>query len=168
MRTAIEREVNATRHERGFSLIEVLIAIVILTVGLLSLAQMMVLSTHANTLSGRMTSCSALAKEQLERLKAAPFFTVAPTVRNPMFTDASGDLDATVAGYSQFYDADGLPSVAGNANFETRWLVTDVVTVMPLQMVQIQMRCLSAAGDQDPFAVIGEARFTTFRTANVR
>ncbi|GMR21826.1 MAG: hypothetical protein BMS9Abin37_0143 [Acidobacteriota bacterium] len=167
MRTAIERKVNATRHERGFSLIEVMVAIVILTVGLLSLAQMMVMSTNANTLSGRMTSCSALAKEQLERLKAAPFFTVAPTTRNPILT-AGGDINAAVAGYSQFYDTNGLPTAAGSAAFETRWLVTDVPTGMPLQMVQIQMRCLSAAGDRDQFAVIGEARFTTFRTANVR
>ena len=166
MPTAIERNANATQNERGFSLIEVMMAIVILTVGLLSLAQMMVLSTNNNTLSGRMTSCSALAKEQLERLKAAPFFTIAPTVRNPMLT-AGGDVNATVAGYSQFYDADGLPSAA-NALFETRWLVTDVATAMPLQMIQIQMRCLPAAGMQDQFAVIGDARFTTFRTANVR
>ena len=63
-----------TSREDGFSLIEVLIAIVILTVGLLSLAQMMVLSTKANTLSGRMTSCSGVAKERLERLKAVPFY----------------------------------------------------------------------------------------------
>ena len=168
MWTAIERsKVNVTRNERGFTLIEVMVAIVILTVGLLSFAQMMVLATSANTLSGRMTSCSALAKEQLERLKAAPFFTVAPTVRNPLLV-AGGDVNTTVAGYSQFYDADGLPSAAGAAQFETRWLVTDVLTGMPLQMVQIQMRCLAAAGDQDQFAVIGEARFTTFRTANVR
>ena len=166
MLTAIERNVNATRHQRGFSLIEVMIAIVILTVGLLSFAQMMMLSTNSNTLAGRMTSCSALAKEQLERLKAAPFYTTAPTIRNPMLS-AGGNLNATDANYSQFYDSDGLP-VAGNAAFETRWLITDVPTGMPLQMVQIQVRCLSAAGDQDQFAVIGEARFTTYRTANVR
>ena len=79
-----------------------------------------------------------------------------------------GDLDATDPDHSQFYTADGLPSVAANALFETRWLVTEVQTLMPLKMVQIQMRCLSTAGNQDPFAVIGEARFTTFRTANVR
>jgi hypothetical protein len=34
-------------------------------------------------------------------------------------------------------------------------------------MVRIQVRCLPAAGMTDQFAVIGEARFTTFRTANV-
>ena len=159
-------EKRSLRDERGFSLIEVMVAIVILTVGLLSLAQMMVLSTNANTLSGRMTSCAALAKEQLERLKAAPFYTTPPTVRNPMF-NPGGDVNNTVAGYSQFYDADGLPSAAGNALFETRWQVTDVATPLPLQMIQIQMRCLPAAGMRDQFAVIGEARFTTFRTANV-
>jgi prepilin-type N-terminal cleavage/methylation domain-containing protein len=167
MRTSSEQNVSRLRHERGFSLIEVMVAIVILTVGLLSLAQMMVLSTNANTLSGRMTSCSALAKEQLERLKAAPFYTTPPTVRNPLLV-AGGDVDATVAGYVQFYDADGLPAAAGNALFETRWQVTDVPTALPLEMVQIQMRCLPAAGMRDQFAVIGDARFTTFRTANVR
>lgn len=154
------------RAESGFSLIEVMVAIVILTVGLLSLAQMMVVATHSNSLSGRMTSCSALAKEQLERLKAAPFYTV-PTafVRNPLLA-AGGDVDNTVGGYSQIYDADGLPANAGL--YEVRWAINDVLSPLPLEMVQIQVRCLPAAGMSDQFAVIGEARFTTFRSANVR
>jgi len=163
------RPVAASGRERqsGFSLIEVMMSIVILSIGLLSLAQMMVLSTNANSLSGRMTSCSALAKEQLERLKAAPFFSAPATfTRNPLLA-AGGDVNATVANFSQFYDPDGLQSVQGNALFEVRWQVTDMVTALPLQMIQIQMRCLPAAGMQDQFAVIGEARFTTFRTANV-
>ena len=54
--------------ERGFTLIEVMVAILILTIGLLSLAQMMALATNANALSGRMTATAALAKEQLELL----------------------------------------------------------------------------------------------------
>lgn len=158
---------QGTGDERGFSLIEVMVAIVILTVGLLSLAQMMVLSTNANTLSGRMTSCSALAKEQLERLKAAPFYTdPVNRVRNPFLT-AGGDVNATVGGYSAFYDTDGQPAAAGNALFEVRWQVIDQLTPLPLEMVRIQMRCLPAAGMQDQFAVIGEARFTTMRSANV-
>lgn len=168
--TRNDSNTHAVRDERGFSLIEVLVAIVILTVGLLSLAQMMVLSTNANTLSGRMTSCSALAKQQLERLKAAPFYTPAPPARNPLLAQG-GDptLQTTVAGYSQFYDMDGLPTGAGAGHFETRWAITDVVPPnLPLEMVRIDMRCLAAAGNQDQFAVIGDARFTTFRTANVR
>ena len=151
--------------ERGFSLIEVMVAIVILTVGLLSLAQMMVLATNSNSLSGRMTSASALAKEQLERLKAAPFYIDPATLtRNPVLLDG-GDLDAPGgAGYAQLYDQNGAP-VAGAGQFEVRWEIETIPTALPLEMVEIRVRCLSVNADQ--FNVIGEARFTTFRTANV-
>jgi prepilin-type N-terminal cleavage/methylation domain-containing protein len=156
---------RAQRNDEGFSLIEVMVAIVILTVGLLSLAQMMVVATNSNNLSGRMTSCSALAKEQLERLKAAPFYPNPPAlVRNPLL-NAGGNVDATVGGYSQVYDPDGLPA-AGNGMFEVRWQITDIPTALPLEMVRINVRCLAATG-ADQFSFIGEARFTTFRTANV-
>jgi prepilin-type N-terminal cleavage/methylation domain-containing protein len=153
------------RNDEGFSLIEVMVAIVILTVGLLSLAQMMVVATNSNNLSGRMTSCSALAKEQMERLKATPFYTNPQAkVRNPLLT-AGGDINATVGGYSQIFDSGGLPT-GGAGMFEVRWQIADVATALPLQMVRIQVRCLAATG-ADQFSIIGEARFTTFRTANV-
>lgn len=152
------------RNDEGFSLIEVMVAIVILTVGLLSLAQMMVVATNSNSLSGRMTSCAALAKEQLERIKAAPFYTnPAALVRNPILAPG-GDIDSTVGGYSQLYDTNGLPAAA-NGMFEVRWAIIDVPTALPLDMVRIQVRCLAANADQ--FSIIGESRFTTFRTANV-
>lgn len=157
---------RTNRKDEGFSLIEVMVAIVILTVGLLSLAQMMVVATNSNSLSGRMTSCSALAKEQLERLKAAPFYTNPQAfVRNPMLS-AGGDIANTVSGFSQLYDTEGLPMAGGPGMYEVRWQIADVATPLPLAMVRIQVRCLAASG-LDQFAVIGEARFTTFRTANV-
>ena len=153
--------------DQGFTLIEVMIAMLILTVGLLSLAHMMVLSTHANMLSGRMTSCSAIAKQQLEQLKAAPFYTEPITATRHPFLVAGGDLDARIGGYSQFYDSDGLVTAVGNALFELRWQIADVLSPLPFEMVRIQVRCLPAAGMQDQFAIIGEALFTTFRSANV-
>ncbi len=152
------------RNDEGFSLIEVMVAIMILMVGLLSLAQMMIVATNSNNLSGRMTSCSALAKEQLERLKASPFYTnPAGLVRNPILA-AGGQIDVTVGGYSQIYDEEGLGTAAAGM-FEVRWQIIDVPTALPLEMVRINVRCLATNADQ--FNIIGEARFTTFRTANV-
>ena len=160
---------QAAGREAGFTLIEVMVAIVILTVGLLSLAQMMVLATNSNTLSGRMTSASALAKEQLERLKAVPFYSDPTTdTRSDDLLDG-GDVEAGGGGYVAYYDRDGLPTGAATATFEVRWEITTVPTDaagLPFEMVEIQVRCLPAAGAADQFAVIGEARFTTYRTAN--
>ena len=144
-------------NQDGFSLVEVMVAIIILTVGLLSLAQMMVVATNSNTLSGRMTSCSAIAKEQLERLKAAPFYTdPAALVRNPLLAAGNGQ---------QMYDPDGLPTNAG-ALFVVNWVIADVPTALPLEMIKIDVTC-SPVTATDQFAVIGNANFTTFRTANV-
>ena len=101
-------------------------AIVILTVGLLSLAQMMVLATNSNTLSGRLTSASALAKEQLERLKATPFYSDPFSLtRTPALADG-GDIDTTVGGYVRYYDPDGQPTGVGTAMFEVRWEIQTV------------------------------------------
>jgi prepilin-type N-terminal cleavage/methylation domain-containing protein len=154
------------RSESGFSLIEVMVAIVILTVGLLTLAQTMVIATRSNDLSGRMTSCAALAKEQMERLKAAPFYTdPVAQVRNPVLA-SGGDTQNSVGGYFQLYDPDGLPTGAPGY-LEVRWMITDIASPLPLEMVRIDVSCLPAAGRGDQFLFIGNANFTTFRTANV-
>jgi prepilin-type N-terminal cleavage/methylation domain-containing protein len=166
--------------ERGFSLIEVLIAILILTIGLLSLAQMMLIATNANALSGRMTSSAALAKEQLELLKAAPFYpdpaNIAPGSQNNML-QVGGDLDsdgqgATGTNYFQYYDPDGQPMIPNNpagAAFVVRWQVEEVVPplgdgTLPLAMLRITVRC---AGLGAAYRVLGDAILMTFRTANI-
>ncbi len=173
---------NETRKSRkasdkgreGFSLIEVMIAIVILTVGLLSLAQMMVVATNANAVAGRMTASAALAKQQLELLKAAPFYTnpANPSVAsiNPVLA-SGGDLDANDPGYSQFYDADGQAVGAANqALYVVRWQITRIVDPndndMPLAMLRIAARCLPAS-ESGIYLGVGDARLVTFRTANV-
>jgi prepilin-type N-terminal cleavage/methylation domain-containing protein len=161
-----EEIMSKGKQESGFSLIEVMVAIVILTVGLLTLAQTMVIATRSNDLSGRMTSCAALAKEQMERLKAAPFYTdPVAQVRNPVLA-SGGDTTNSVGGYFQLYDQDGQPA-AGQGYLEVRWMITDIASPLPLEMVRIDVSCLPAAGRPDQFLFIGNANFTTFRTANV-
>jgi type IV pilus assembly protein PilV len=161
------------RKQSGFSLIEVMVAVVILTVGLLALAQLMVIATNSNALSGRMTSSAAIAKERLELLKAAPFYTDVNTrTINPLLLPG-GDVNSTVGGYSQFYDQNGqpLPGAAG-ALYEVRWRVDSLVApggggALPLAMVRITVRCLPASEAGNLFQIIGDATFVTFRTANV-
>ena len=161
--------------ERGFSLIEVLIAILILTVGLLSLAQMMLIATNANALSGRMTASAALAKEQMELLKAAPFYTDPANINagsvNPML-QPGGSLDICEPAHCQHYDPDGQPlGNADEAAFEVRWVVQQVVApgnatggALPLAMVRITVRCMGLAR---AYQFQGDATLMTFRTANI-
>jgi type II secretory pathway pseudopilin PulG len=56
------------RSERGFSLVEILIASTILIVALLSLAQLLSLATAANGAAGRATFSAVFAAEKLEEL----------------------------------------------------------------------------------------------------
>jgi prepilin-type N-terminal cleavage/methylation domain-containing protein len=165
--------------EGGFSLIEVMVAILILTVGLLSLAQMMALATNANALSGRMTATAALAKEQMELLKAAPFYTNPAAINigsiNGML-QVGGDLDndTTVGAqaYFQYYDEDGQPLVPNSpaaATYVARWRVDQIVPPggngnLPLAMLRITVRCRNQAA---AYQGAGDATLVTFRTANI-
>lgn len=57
------------KNNKGFTLIEVMIAIVILTIGLLALVSVTVMVIKGNSLSKMMTTATTLAKDQLETIK---------------------------------------------------------------------------------------------------
>ncbi len=61
-----------TENERGFTLIEVMVTMVILAVGLLAVAGMQVISIKSNTTSRDVTEASTLAMDRLEFLKVLP------------------------------------------------------------------------------------------------
>jgi len=58
-----------TREAKGFSLLEVLIALVFLAVGLLALAGLQVTSFRGNTFSQHLTRATLMAQDRLEFLK---------------------------------------------------------------------------------------------------
>jgi type IV pilus modification protein PilV len=57
----------------GFTLIEVLIALVILSISLLALAGLMVQTTRSNSFGNHMTEASTFAQDTFERLRARSF-----------------------------------------------------------------------------------------------
>ena len=67
---------NGDMGNRGFTLLEVLIAISILTVGLLAVGTMQISGIQGNSLGGKLTEGTAMAEDQLEKLIAAPYADV--------------------------------------------------------------------------------------------
>ncbi len=62
---------------KGFTLIEVLVALAILTIGLLGLWSLHISATHGNAFSQRMREATSLANQKMEELRAADFNTLA-------------------------------------------------------------------------------------------
>jgi len=91
MKTLRLSNTKPIRHnELGMSLIEVLAAIIILTVGILALAPMVVTAISANDFSGEATTVASAAQERLEELIGRRSFATMPytecdSVRNQKF-----------------------------------------------------------------------------------
>jgi len=60
-------------NEEGFTLLEIIVAISILTFGILAVASMQVSSMRGNSFAGSVTEATALAGDRLERLIALSY-----------------------------------------------------------------------------------------------
>jgi type IV pilus assembly protein PilV len=68
---------------KGFSLIEVLIALVILSISLLALAGLMVTTTRTNSFGGHLTEAVTFAQQRLEQFRVAPYNSIVNSSVNP-------------------------------------------------------------------------------------
>ena len=62
-----------SRGPKGFTLIEILVALVILSICLLGMAGLMTMTTKNNSYGGHLTEAATLAQDKLEQLRATPF-----------------------------------------------------------------------------------------------
>ena len=67
------------KKSNGFTLIEVLVALVILSIALLSLAGLMATTTRNNAAGGHLTEAATLAQDTLERLRVSPLSYIPAT-----------------------------------------------------------------------------------------
>jgi prepilin-type N-terminal cleavage/methylation domain-containing protein len=124
-----------TNSERGFTIIEVLIAVVILTVALVALAEMMAITLRMQMLGRNETNAARLAQAKLDELVGVAQNDWAA----PQIALNGGSLTANVADFNDVpVDSDGNP-----ISYRRRWQVT--------------------AGPNDPGSDAGDLRIVTVR-----
>lgn len=83
--------------KKGFLMIEVVIAIVIASIALVAAAGMFIQATKVSSEAEQYTTATALAQEQLERLKQQPYtFWAAPTFSPNPYTVTLNNVVYTV------------------------------------------------------------------------
>jgi prepilin-type N-terminal cleavage/methylation domain-containing protein len=60
-------------QDEGFTLIEIMIALVVLSIGLVSLAGLQINIIKGNSISKRITTAVSIAEEIIEQLKSTPY-----------------------------------------------------------------------------------------------
>jgi len=126
------------RGERGFSLVEVLVALVLLMFGVLAVAPMFVYGARKAAASADIGKAGAAAARRMENLRATAYGSLA----------AGGSLNSNVASYSDTTD----PAVL------VRWTVADNATpstVKTIAVLAISRRQVSGPAKR--------VRFTTMR-----
>jgi type II secretory pathway pseudopilin PulG len=141
------------RAEAGFTLIEALVAMIVLSFGLISITNLMLVAASSNTVANQSTAAASVASQQLDRLKAL-------TYSSPLLA-SGGDLESDVADYSS------ITVVPGVGQIRTRWAIQDVAAptngVPPAGLKFITVRAEGLGGLTGRRS---RAEFTTFRSEN--
>jgi prepilin-type N-terminal cleavage/methylation domain-containing protein len=145
-------QARSSFNSRGFSLVEVLVAMGILTVVSLGLAQLFAASTRVNIIARGQTSTTMLAEQKMEQIRSLTWgfdstgqgLPVSDTTSNltafPMTPDGTGlnpspadSLEHDTAGFVDFVDAGGAWVGTGNtppgsAVYIRRWSIQPLPT----------------------------------------
>jgi prepilin-type N-terminal cleavage/methylation domain-containing protein len=152
---------RAARDDRGFSLVEVLAAMLVLATGAMGMAGLVTLSAAATRSARDTTSASLFALDKIEQLRSLTWdydnagvpvsdVTTDLSAQPPTFGGAgltpspSDSLDRNVPGYVDFLDAGGRWVGAGSAPprtavFVRRWRIAPM-SANPLNTLVFQVR----------------------------
>ena len=109
-------------REQGFTLIEVLIAIVILTVGLLAVGTMQISAIRGNFMSGNTSTALSLASEKMEDLLNKDF-------NNAELTDSNTGNNSTLSSITSVDNQQNISEegvVGASAFYRRIWNIADL------------------------------------------
>lgn len=110
---------GTTSRSSGFSLVEILVAMLILSMALLAVAPLFIHASKETSVSGDLGSVGALAVHRMELIRQTTFVTLT----------AGGSLTSNQAG---FFDT-------SNAGYTVRWTVTNNATPTTLKTIQVRV-----------------------------
>ncbi len=124
---------NLSMRSKGFSLVEVLIALLILAISLLALAGLMVTTTRNSSFGGHMTEASTFAQDKLEQLRVSPWGGVA--------TGNDTALGSTGLTYTRNW------TVTPNTDGNQRWVSISINWTDPTKNSNHSIRLLSVVSE---------------------
>jgi type II secretory pathway pseudopilin PulG len=119
-------EQGMLNNERGFTLVEAVVAMLICTIGLVAMAELMAVTLRLQQLGRNSTSAARLAQDKVDELTTMTFDTTAPGY-NPA-VGCGGDLDAFAADHEDVpLEDNGTPDNLADdtitKGYTRRWLV---------------------------------------------
>lgn len=144
------------RHRRGFTLLEVMVALGLLVGGFFAVAQVLIVAARAAQLSRATTVAASLAAQKVEQLRSLAWgYTVDGAPVDGLMPSTPGALEIDTAGFVDYFDDRGVAVGSGlsppaQAMFIRRWSVeVDDGGVPPKTMmlrVVVLRRAASSAG----------------------
>jgi Tfp pilus assembly protein PilV len=152
---------RAVRKQDGLTVIELMIAMVVLAIGILASMSLVIMAINGNFRSKQQSNSTALAQMVTEKIMSIPAF------QNPtlVLTDctgtnfniataagggslnSSGDMDFTqaqVANYNMAYTDCG--TVGRQMTYDVRWKITTISTYAKLLTVSARLNKISTVG----------------------
>jgi type II secretory pathway pseudopilin PulG len=144
--------------ERGFSLLEALIATSILAVSLVSLGELFGLAIRSNIAARRTTMATVLARQTLEELRAVPWPELHQSPANALQENTPGFVDhidqfGAIRGSGAEPPADGV--------YTRRWAIEPLPSTPDTVVIQVRVTRTAVIGAA---RVPEEARLITART----
>jgi len=133
MKTKNSQNKNNARHDgqRGFTLIETTISLLVMLVGSLAVSSLFLFSTTNNVGGAERALAMAVAQQQLEQIRSVAYEDVSLN---------AGTTTATIRNGNRDYTVQKVVAVETNADLTTRNLKTITIAVTPIAAGATWMR----------------------------